>query len=413
MGSPGTVVALMCTATRDYALPLFNVTEAGADNWMPNTAYANNSSASRKLAWTDSAVFVKPAMLDGASLAVEGYPQIWLGSDEGMYVIHGSGSTDGGLIRLTETYASPYMKGHSNGAWPLHSEADVSPNGFTLGNNNTVTFSSGGPAGSFATFDGVDQYLGDSGEAGYALGTADWSIAQWVKSNTASIAAAEAIWYLVDGSAALMALYFTATDKLSLWVSDDNGSTADSATSSADFYDANWHYVVGSLRDEATFELWVDGILVASTAAYYALGTLNPTALSLGASSTPSEYFDGDIGGLSINAGVAMTEREIKAEYARGVRRMNSTIDTNDTISDNDVAAIAADPAGKYVTVMGDDKVVYIFDEFGVPVASDTYPGTTARDVAIKSMPGGTDPHYIMAGSDQIEIVQPNTRIEV
>ena len=59
---------------------------------------------------------------------------------------------------------------------------------------------------------------------------------------------------------------------------------------------------------------------------------------------------------------------------------------------------------------MGDDKVVYTFDEFAVPVATDTYPGTTARDVAIKSMPGGADPHLIMAGSDQIEIVQPDPR---
>ena len=77
------------------------------------------------------------------------------------------------------------------------------------------------------------------------------------------------------------------------------------------------------------------------------------------------------------------------------------------------IITIAADPAGKYVAVMGDDKVVNVFDEFAVPVATDTYPGTTARDVAIKSMLNGPDPHYIMAGSDQIEIVQPNTTIGV
>jgi len=76
------------------------------------------------------------------------------------------------------------------------------------------------------------------------------------------------------------------------------------------------------------------------------------------------------------------------------------------------VAAIAADPNGKYVAVMGDDKVCNVFDEFAVPVATDTYPGTTARDVAIKSMPGGVR-HLIMAGSDQIELVQPDTEIAV
>jgi len=105
-----------------------------------------------------------------------------------------------------------------------------------------------------------------------------------------------------------------------------------------------------------------------------------------------------------------MTEREIKAEYTRGIRRLNSSIDTNDTISDNTVVSIASDPNGKYVAVMGADKTVYTFDEFAVPVATDAYPGTTARDVAIKSMPGAADPHLIMAGSDQIEIVQPDPR---
>ena len=105
-----------------------------------------------------------------------------------------------------------------------------------------------------------------------------------------------------------------------------------------------------------------------------------------------------------------MIEREIKAEYQRGLRRIESTIDTNDTISDNDIAALAGDPNGKYVAVMGDDKVVNTFDEFAVPVATDTYPGTTGRDVAIKSMPGGGDPFLMMGGSDQLEIVQPNPR---
>ena len=126
---------------------------------------------------------------------------------------------------------------------------------------------------------------------------------------------------------------------------------------------------------------------------------------------TANNFWDGRIGGAFVSA-AAMTEREIKAEYQRGLRRINSTIDGNDTLSDNDVAGIATDPAGQYVIIIGDDEAVQIFDQFAVPVASDTYPGTTARDAAIKSMPAGTDPHYIMAGSDQIELVQTDTRIE-
>jgi hypothetical protein len=176
-----------------------------------------------------------------------------------------------------------------------------------------------------------------------------------------------------------------------------------------------WQYIVG-VYDGALMSLYVNGMLV-NTAVQ--TGTICNTTESvfIGANSTSNVadlFWDGKIGGAVISA-AAMTPREIKAEYVRGLRRINSTIDTNDTISDNDIAGLAADPAGKYVTVMGDDKSVYIFDEFAVPVACDAYPGAAAADggVAIKSMPNGADPHYIMAGSDQIEIVQPNTKIGV
>ena len=172
-----------------------------------------------------------------------------------------------------------------------------------------------------------------------------------------------------------------------------------------------WQYIVG-VYDGALMSMYVNGELTDTTAQ---TGTICNTTESVFIGSTSSAgtaeyFFDGKIGGVVISA-AAMTRREIRAEYQRGLRRLNSDTDTNSTISDDDVASVATDPAGKYVTVMGDDKAAYIFDEFGVPVASDTYPGTTARGSAIKSMLNGPDPHYVMAGSDQIEIVQPNTKI--
>ena len=179
----------------------------------------------------------------------------------------------------------------------------------------------------------------------------------------------------------------------------------------ADMELARWWYLVVTY-DGATMKLYIDGVFNVSASQTGAVDN-SDEALSIGSSQnagSTADFWDGKIGGAFVT-GTAMNETEIKAENSRGIRRINSTIDTNDTISDNDVAAIAADPAGKYVTVMGDDKAVYIFDEFGVPVASDTYPGTTARGSAIKSMLNGPDPHYVMAGSDQIEIVQPNTKI--
>jgi len=332
--------------------------------------------------------------------------------------VHSStNATEGGLIRLTETYASPYMKGDIRAAWPLHAVTDVGPLGHDLTNNNAVTFTNdeqGSPTGSYANFDGVDQSLSVADHADWTP-AAGQTLAAWVYRDSDT-----------GGNEAIVGQYdlSVAADQEYLLYYDASGETVNYATrfDTGGFSVAGptlalstWYYVVGVWNStEGNIYIYVNGVLVGTTVCNGTAGTDEPEELIIGAansSGTHASFWDGRIGGVSVSS-TAMTEREIKAEYARGVRRMNSTIDTNDTISDNDVAAIAADPNGKYVAVMGDDKVCYVFDEFAVPVATDAYPGTTARDVAIKSMPGGVR-HLIMAGSDQIELVQPDTKIGI
>ena len=384
-----------------------------ADAWSADTLWANDRADAEDIAWTDAATTTPYALLDGRSWAEEGMPQVWFGSDEGAYVGHvhsSTNATEGGLIRLTETYASPYMKGDIRGAWPLHSIADVAPGGHTLTNNNTVTFSNGGPAGSYANFDGVNQTLSLADHADMD-GMSKLTVAAWIYRDTDSGGAEGLVSKhdTNDGANSSFMLYVNTDDK-PYFLTGTSGIVQNIGPT---IKLAMWYYLVGTY-DGATSKLYVNGMLTDSDAQ---TGSIidSDEGFRIGSwesSGGAAAFFDGRIGGVSVSAS-AMTEREIKAEYARGLRRINSTIDTNDTISDNDVAAIAADPNGKYVAVMGDDKVVNVFDEFAVPVASDTYPGTTARVPAIKSMLNGPDPHYVMAGSDQIELVQPNTTIGV
>ena len=122
---------------------------------------------------------------------------------------------------------------------------------------------------------------------------------------------------------------------------------------------ATWYYVVTTYSSSSVESLYLNGVLVHQL---QHSSTIKAAAeiLTIGSGSgsdAPENFFDGRIGGAFVSA-TAMTEREVKAEYQRGLRRINSTIDANDTISDNDIAAIAVDPAGNYVTVMGDDKAV-------------------------------------------------------
>lgn len=413
----GLLAATISDATRDTFGVRRSVLGIAADSWALDESYTNAGADAEDLPFSNSAVGERAAILLGRSWASEGADVLVLPTDEGAVVAHMHPSDNagkGGLIRLHEDYASPYMKGDVRGCWPLHSTADVSPAGHTLTNNNTVTFASGGPAGSYAEFNGSNTYLNDTVESGYNAGTTDFSVACWFRSTSATNpGSTEFIWYLDDGTPTdYITLYFTTSGYLYFQISDDGGSSSDSVNPSVDVYDGNWHYVVAQ-RNSGTWEMWADGVKLGSTAVNAAAAALSVDDLHIGSNDSGASVFDGDIGGF-VYSGTALTEREIKAEYARGLRRLSTTatgIDANTTISDNDIAAVAADPHSRYVGVLGDDKAFRIFDEFAVPVIADTYQGTAARDCAIKSMPKGSDPHYVIAGSDEIETVQPDTRL--
>ena len=222
----------------------------------------------------------------------------------------------------------------------------------------------------------------------------------------------------------VMYIQSSGDDKIRTAVYTD-GSPGSAEIVGPDMVVDKWYYIVvtytgdpginGEKQDGGDNKLtqYVNGVYSGSASLCGNVGMNSRTGnFEIGSFDGGTYFFEGRAGGVFVGA-TAMTHHEVKAEYQRGLRRLNSTIDTNDTIADNDVASLATDPTGKYVTVMGDDESVYIFDEFAVPVASDTYPGTSAADggIAIKSMLNGPDPHYVMAGSDQIEIVQPNTKI--
>lgn len=404
-------------ATRDYTYVRASIFGISADSWTgdTNATFSNQGTDAQDIAFGDALIHGPVTLLDGASWAQQGMPVLWLASDTGgAYAIHLASDyrNDSGLIRLHEDYASPYMKGDVRGCWPLHSTADVSPGGHTLTNNNTVTFDSGGPCGSYADFvaaSSMSLSLADHADFGAMSAL---SIFCWIYRDVDS-GGIEALVSKWDSNAASYAwdLHVNANDGITanLYTAGGNDGPV-SATGIIGL--GAWHHV-GFTYDGTTIKSWVDGVNVGSASGTASGAVNNSTgAVRIGArdAASPTSFFDGRIGGVVVSA-TAMTEREVKAEYARGLRRIESTIDTNDTITDNDIAAVAADPVGKYVIIGGVDKTVQIWDELCCPVLSDTYAGTALRDVAITTVPGGADPHYVMMGSDQFESVQPVTRI--
>ena len=427
----GQAMIIRDNATRfviEYKRSLHSIS---ADSWTVDETWQNNSADDgTQIAWTDAAIIDRVAAIDHASLADPGAPMMIAGSEQGAYVIHPHGTYpqfNSARIRLHEDYAGPYEKGECVGSWPMHAVTDITGKGYDWTNNNAVTFASGGPAGSYATLDGVNQSLSltDAGGGNDMDGMQIFTISYWLY--MLSLPAAATLEYILskyDDTAGGGSF----THKI-----DENGVfsvmariSAGNRTLTGPTLSVNtWYYITHTLHPTGGSMLWVNAEWINWNSATGAV-TGNTYDIIVGGLGDASgggtqEFANFRIGGLMFqsnsetglanNSEEPMTRREIEAEYRRGLLRNDMAIDTNDTISDNDVAAVAADPHGRFFALGYDDRNVDIFNVLSVLLIRDAYPGTTLRDVAVKSMPGGKDPHYIMGGSDQIEFVQPDTRI--
>ncbi len=412
----GELVFIQSTGTRDSVFLRRSVFTITADAWGSDEAIDNNASDGSDIDWTNAAVFERPAVLPSRSWNGDGSSQIFIPSDQGMYIAHLNAADQdakGGLIRFTDSEATPYMKGDVRAAWPLANVNDLTPASHNLTNNNTVTFASGGPTGSYADFVSASSMSLQLADHADFDGVTAFSAMLWFKLDIASgaVRGVATKWDLSLGSNQSWQFKLNSDETLS--ISLENSSSTTITQTSVALSTGKWYHCAVSW-DGTTMTAYLNGQAFGSGAFS---GTMDNStaAVFLGAfdsdgAGTPSSFIDGQIGGVVISA-TAITAAEVYAEFARGKQRLTSTIDPQDSIPDLDVAATAADPSGRYVIVAYDNKTVHIFNELGVPVISDTYPGTTLRDVAVKSYPGQDTPSYIMAGSDQIEFVQPDRRL--
>ena len=419
----GGALAYVTHSTRQDVSLIRSIFAKASASFVPDEVSMINTGADAEdIAWTDGAGAYWPlGLLSRASLASVGMPVLLWGGDEGMYMQHthpSDNARQGALIRLHEDYASPIMWGGCKGCYVGDSITDLSTTGNNLTNNNACTFSVGGPTGHYVNFDGVNQSLS------YTTAS-DWDgddnsyMAFWFYLDTlgAGDEYLAAKWDH-DGAGGSWRHWFNSSGVLSSTVRVSAGYRTITGPTLAT---GRWYHFAYTL-DPTDGSVWyLNGEVIGTDPTVGAINGNTYTAVFGAAWSLTDglieNHMDGRIAGMTMThaegGGVAAgpPAQMVRAEYQRGLRCLNSGIDTNNTISDNNVASIAVDPNGKYFAVGYDDKNVDIFDALGVPILRDAYPGTTLRSVAIKSMPGGKDPHYIMAGDDQIEFVQPDTEL--
>ncbi|MFH1636171.1 MAG: LamG domain-containing protein [Chloroflexota bacterium] len=392
-------------ATRDHAYEIDCLFKINADGLNPaNGSWGNDSPVgSRDIPWTNSAVFSGVDFMPGISAAGRGSMLAFFGSDEGLGIGHYKAGDieNGGLILITSTYNSPYMKGAVVGAWPLEDVNDVSVNAKTLTNNNVVTFTSG-VFDNAATFDGVNQYLSRAADAGLSIGGNDWSIAFWFKSASAvNPGGQEYMVQITDSVAEAIDVRFEADGSLYFRASSAGSDVIDPT---ADMYDATWHHCV-YLRSGSTEYAYIDGVLIGSVAVTHAAMTIDD--LFIGCNFTPGSFFEGQIDQLVFTI-EALTEREIKYMYSRGIAAQNGAATL---LTATDVDSIRVDEnSGLFIVTAGD--VAHIMDERGVIIATDAAPAGTLNDASLYSRQGADTPYLFMGTSTRVEIVAPDVRLQ-
>lgn len=131
------------------------------------------------------------------------------------------------------------------------------------------------------------------------LANEDFSISLWVKSDSSTNPPADEYFLDKVQLGVGYRLSFTSSGQVNCLIDDTLGSPFDSATTTTDFYDANWHHIV-CIRDIShnSLYLYVDGRLESQDSDLVATGSLNNgSAFTLGDTnrSDDGNEFNGDI----------------------------------------------------------------------------------------------------------------------
>ena len=402
-----------------------------ADSWVSvtNGGFFRNNAASGNgmdIPWTDSAVISTVDAIGNA--AVDGGPLAFIGSDEGGILAHCSPSPESGgpgdgykgaIVSFTADEVSPLMFGLKACAYALEGLTDVSGGGFTLTNNNSVSFATAGVHGKGATFDGTN-YL--------TYGTSLPSVGNfgcfmlWFKSGSASNpGAVEYILEILDVTNDRWRLFANTDGTLTVQLTDDGGPTHDSLTSGGDLYDGTWHHIAAYYDIvDAEHRLMIDGKMSLNVTVSNATAAGNFDRIAIGGSYAGGSLYTGMVdqvyfGGNSSMSGVGLGPLFFKYaawEHARGRRAMQSSVATDDALPNVGVLSAQFDERSRHIAVTTADDTLSILDEFGNIVVQDAAPAGTMRDAACWMSEDQDTPSLIMGTSTRIETVQVDRRVK-
>ena len=187
---------------------------------------------------------------------------------------------------------------------------------------------------------------------------------------------------------------------ITVGATSNNWTSHDSIATTGDFHDAKWHHAVYQ-KYNGNWELWVDGVLCATTAVSNA-GRLNfqDLAVGTGVSTWSNTYMAGQVAQLSIGK-TGWTPNEINLEYQRMVRGLGGA---THTLANIDVKSVRIDQNSGLAAITTDADQTEIWDiTTGLRESIDGTTTATIADADVSLKSGADDPEYITGRSGAIE----------
>ena len=423
INSNGGSASIIDGLTPDYISMFNTIFDVAKDNWKSNGwDNVRNSDASGGPTDIVGASFTSIVTSNNESSALRNGPTIIIGGPTGAYVLgnpmdvynSGSGSNGNTRQRWSSTVNAPVEFGNAVIAMALEDNTtDSSPYANTMsvhGSPGTVTAVFG--KGYSSTVGG---YMNLLGQAEFSMGVADWYVSYWFKSAT-NPTTTGAIWeiLLTGGGSDQVVNRTHSNGKLDVRICDDGCASSDMLSPDADFCDNAFHHVVVQ-RSGSTWEMYVDGVLVASTAVSNAAASLDTDDLWIGRGGGDPDSQGIIVDDFVFGTGIHLGAESIAKLHAEGRKKLGMgtpvfTRTTDDALLSNNVVDIDALDNGMWAVAFSDANTVQVFDG-RIPVQEIAAPAGTVKSVALIQSPGTDSVGVAIGTTTNLKFVQPSVNL--
>jgi len=361
------------------------------------------------------------AFIEGGSIVGRNEDVVVVGGSFGTYLLHQGGSIDtgedGAKVKITATVNTPVQLGDCVLALALEdntTDSSTDANTMTAANSPGTTTAVFGNGYSST----VDSYLYRNSDSDFNLGTADWYVAMWMKTHSATNpGATERLWslnYAPEGAHNYQVdMHIKTTGYLGLRIWDDGGSSTDNVDPDGDYYDGEWHHVVAT-RGGANWHVIVDGIKVGTTAVANAAGSIDTDDLNIGTYWNGGNPYTGLFDDFSLGKQEMTTEVAARI-HAEGRKKLGMgtpvfTRTTDDALLSNNVVDVDALDNGIWAVVFSDAATAQVFDG-RIPIQQIAAPAGTVKSVALIQSPGTDSVGVAIGTTTNLKFVQPSVNL--